>query len=164
MHYTTPSQQINAAIEQAPGWPQTNEAKNEITRNCTAKKRASFQFRNGAADRRRNHIITGGQQHDRVRRIGEDLAAFNMGYEKKGEKWNTSAAYGFGGMVHRGRGGSGVVHAELAPSPTTQKLESEKRQAARGRRREATSTHQKMEGGAVEPKGTGGKNERAAGA
>ncbi|CAB1110569.1 unnamed protein product [Ectocarpus sp. CCAP 1310/34] len=33
----------------------------------------------------------GGQESDWVSRLGEDLVAFNMGDEKKGVKWKTSA-------------------------------------------------------------------------
>ena len=32
----------------------------------------------------------GGQEHDWVRRLGDDLLAFNLGDEKEGEKWKTS--------------------------------------------------------------------------
>ena len=57
-----------------------------------------------------------GQEHDLVRRVDGDLLVFNMGDEKEGGKWNTSAEQG--GMVHLGRGGCGIAHEEMAQPPS----------------------------------------------
>ena len=84
----------------------------------------------------------GGQDRGWMRRLEEGLVAFNMADEKEGGGAEDQRSRP-GGVVHQGRGRSGVVHEEMAPRPTGGLREMPSRQGGEGWRR---PTAQKAEG------------------